>query len=132
MGLNSFQLPTSLSQSINELTVILVIQIILDDPWIPWVPPCHPLRGVPEDLNIKITLVSMWYKNQIDELNLKLLKDDKNYEEYSLDRIKMSKWIWPKFLNMTEKLTTTNNKILYIMTSTNLIVWIWPKLNKLL
>ena len=27
-----------------------------------------------------------------------------NYEGYSLDRIKMTKWIWLKSVNMTEKL----------------------------
>ena len=37
-------------------------------------------------------------------------------EESSLDRIKMTEWIWPKFVNMTEKFTTTNTNI-----------WTWPK-----
>ena len=30
------------------------------------------------------------------------------FEGYSLDRIKMTEWIWPKLVNMTEKLTTMN------------------------
>ena len=29
-------------------------------------------------------------------------------EDYSLDRIKMTKWIWPKFVNMTGKFASTN------------------------
>ena len=29
-------------------------------------------------------------------------------EGYSLDWIKMTEWIWPKLVNMTENLTTTN------------------------
>ena len=32
-------------------------------------------------------------------------------KNYSLDRTKMTKWIWPKLVNMTEKLTTTNNSL---------------------
>ena len=56
------------------------------------------------------------------------------YEGYSLDQIKMTEWIWPKTVNMMEKLTTTNTImvslteiIINITTMMNLSVWIWPK-----
>ena len=53
---------------------------------------------------------------------------------YSLDWIKITKWIWPKTVNMTKKLTRTNINIvnltkIIINTTTmmNPSVWIWPK-----
>ena len=48
--------------------------------------------------------------------------------------MKMTKWIWPNFVNMTEIFTTTivnmlnlTEKIINIATRTNIFVWIWPK-----
>ena len=61
------------------------------------------------------------------------------FEGYSLDRIKMTKWIWPKSVNMTEKLTRTNinmvnmtKNIINITTTTNINGWIWPKIESII
>ena len=37
-----------------------------------------------------------------------------NVEECSLDQIKMTEWIWMKFVNMTEKFTTTDINLVNI------------------
>ena len=56
----------------------------------------------------------------------------KKIEGYSLDQIKMTEWIWPKLVSMTEKLTTTNinmvnmtKNIINITTTTNINRWIY-------
>ena len=47
----------------------------------------------------------------------KLFNNYINNEEYSRDRSDMTDWIWPIFFEQTG-----------IMTSTNIILWVWPKI----
>ena len=39
---------------------------------------------------------------------IEILADSIFLEEYSLARIKMTEWIWPKFLNMIKEFTPAN------------------------
>ena len=87
---------------------------------------------VPEGTEIPFWRSNLTYCNQ-DSTSL-------TYENikqgYSIDRIKMTEWICPKLVNMTEKLTTTNvnmvnltENIINITTTTNINGWIWPNIS---
>ena len=45
-------------------------------------------------------------------------------EGYSLYRIKMTRWIWQKSVNMTQN-------IINIITTTNIKGWVWPKIYRI-
>ena len=63
-----------------------------------------PLAGA-NPLNL-FTLYKLFLKNE------KMLFFT-NIEGYSLNRNKMTKWIWPKLVNMTEKLTMTSVNLFF-------------------
>ena len=60
----------------------------------------------------------------------RIKRNKEKKEGYSLDRNKMTEWIWPKSVNMIKKLTTTNinmvnmtKNIINITTTTNINKW---------
>ena len=58
---------------------------------------------------VRLTCLKKWYaKSKKYFCFLVINNNGQVVEGYSLDRIKMTEWIWPKSVNMTEKLTTTN------------------------
>ena len=109
--------------------------------WIQWYSNTFNLLNIRMMLNkciiqwfrFNVTIYSHAFYNEVFLFTL-LPKNWENSQDYSLDRIKMTEWIWPKLVNMTKKLTKNVNflnmteNIINITATTNNNGLICPKI----